>query len=68
MIDINIRAEVQCRRCQTIEEVELTETYTSADHSWDDRNVERQLERMGWKEDLCPFCLREEEEEEEETI
>jgi hypothetical protein len=67
---IEIRATVECTNCHTSEEVELTETVTGAGNSWDDRNVERFLDRIGWEVDgetiLCGSCVRDRNEEEEE--
>jgi hypothetical protein len=49
---------VSCDRCETYEdEYGLT---SLARGGWDDRNVQRQMERNGWKtidgEDICPDC------------
>ena len=46
--------EVECEKCGEIERVELARTA----RGWDDRYVDRVLERMGWsvQPDLCPEC------------
>ena len=41
MVNIDIRATVNCGTCGTEVEVELTRTVTSAGNSWDDRIVEK---------------------------
>jgi len=58
---------VTCDNCGAEEEIQLTATA----HGWDDRNIDRAIERIGWKltdddkdEHKCSDCLESEEEEE----
>jgi hypothetical protein len=64
--DIQILATVECEKCGYQLTVELTETYTSQDHSWDDRYVNKQMDADGWYGMTCPMCLDDEDEENHE--
>ena len=49
--------EVTCDECSEFEQHQLTAT----GRGYDDRNLERQLEREGWEvngdETICPDCI-----------
>ena len=51
---------VECDGCGETEEVELTSTASG----YDDRDVDAQLQRLGWKvegdHDYCPGCQEKE--------
>lgn len=47
---------VTCDRCGSSEDIQLTVTA----HGWDDRNVDEELQKLGWitvdDRDVCPEC------------
>jgi hypothetical protein len=51
---------VLCDRCEDYS-TDITITALAGRRQWDERNVNRQLEREGWQisdgEDICPECV-----------
>ena len=65
-MSLEIRATIVCDHdaCHSELEVQLTDTVTGVENSWDDRDVSRQLDVAGWsKEEDRHYCDLHEEDE-----